>query len=166
MARAYHSTVFDASADRVWSLVRDFGNYRLWVDGVDESGIEEGRAGDAVGAVRFVRIGETRIRQRLLAHSDLEHCYSYEFAGTPRFPLRGFLATIRVTPVVDAAAASSNGGRCSTAPPRSRGIGRGSSRNPSPDGSTRCGGGWRKARLRSRAARRFRCSHPPGKDRR
>ncbi len=101
MARAYYSTVFEPNAERVWSLIRDFGNYRLWVDGVDESGIEDGRPGDAVGAVRHVRMGGTRIRQRLLAHSDLERCYSYEFCGAPRFPVRRFLAAIRVTPIVD-----------------------------------------------------------------
>ena len=101
MARAYYSTVFEHSAERVWSLLRDFGNYRIWVDEVDESGIEDGRPGDAVGAVRFVRMGETHIRQRLLAHSDLERCYSYAFVGVPRFPVRDFLATIRVTPVID-----------------------------------------------------------------
>ena len=101
MARAYFSTVFEATAERVWSLIRDFGNYRIWVEVVEESGIEDGRPGDAVGSVRFVRMGETRIRQRLLAHSDLERCYSYEFCGVPRFPVRNFLATIRVTPIVD-----------------------------------------------------------------
>jgi len=101
MARAYFSTVFDDPATRVWAAVRDFGNYRLWLDDVDESGIEDNRPGDAVGAVRRVRIGDTLIRQRLLAHSDLERCYSYEFCGTPRFPVRDYIATIRVTPIID-----------------------------------------------------------------
>lgn len=101
MARAYYSTVFDQSADRVWAAVRDFGNYRLWVDEVDESAIEESRPGDAVGAIRRIRMGDTLIRQRLLAHSDLDRCYSYEFCGAPRFPVTNYLATIRVTPVTD-----------------------------------------------------------------
>jgi hypothetical protein len=101
MARAYYSTVLDDSAARVWALLRDFGNYRLWIDEVEESGIEEGKSGDAVGAVRQARIGETRIRQRLLAHSDLERSYSYEFCGAPRIPIRNFVATIRATPVTD-----------------------------------------------------------------
>lgn len=101
MARAYYSTVFEESAERVWSLIRDFGNYRIWVEGVDESEIEDSRPGDAVGAVRRIRMGETLIRQRLLAHSDLDRCYSYEFCGVPRFPVRHFLATIRVTPIVE-----------------------------------------------------------------
>src|SRR5579871_3969474 len=64
MTKAYYSTVFDQSADQVWSVVRDFGDYGIWVQGVDESGVEDGKSGDAVGAIRYVRMGETQIRQR------------------------------------------------------------------------------------------------------
>lgn len=101
MARSYYSTVLDQPAGVVWSAVRDFGNYTLWVEGVDEALIEGARSGDAVGAIRNVRMGETRIRQKLLAHSDRERCYSYEFCEPCRFPVRDYVATIRVTPVVD-----------------------------------------------------------------
>jgi hypothetical protein len=45
-------------------------------------------------------MGDTRIRQRLLAHSDRERFYTYEFCE-PRFPVRNYVATIRVTPIVD-----------------------------------------------------------------
>jgi hypothetical protein len=64
MATAYYSTVFARSADEVWAAVRDFGNYTVWVEGVEESCIEEGRPGDAVGAIRNVRVGDTLIRQQ------------------------------------------------------------------------------------------------------
>jgi hypothetical protein len=101
MAKSYYSTVFEQSADQVWSVLRDFGNYTVWVDGVDEAYVEEGKPGDAVGAVRFVRIGDTRIRQRLRAHSDVERCYTYELCQPYRVPVRNGLATIRVTPVTD-----------------------------------------------------------------
>ncbi len=101
MTKAYYSTVFDQSADQVWSVVRDFGDYGIWVQGVDESGVEDGKSGDAVGAIRYVRMGETQIRQRLLAHSDRERCYTYEFCPPARFPVHDYVATIRVSPVVD-----------------------------------------------------------------
>jgi Polyketide cyclase / dehydrase and lipid transport len=101
MPQSYYSTIFDEPADMVWSVLRDFGNYRLWVDGVDDARVEEGRAGDAVGAIRSVRMGETRIRQKLLAHSDRERSYTYEFCEPCRFPVRDYVASIRVTPVVD-----------------------------------------------------------------
>ena len=101
MARSYYSTVLDESAGMIWSVIRDFGNYALWVDGVDDARIEDERPGDAVGAVRNVRMGETRIRQKLLAHSDRERSYTYEFCEPCRLPVRDYVATIRVTPIVD-----------------------------------------------------------------
>jgi hypothetical protein len=42
MARSYYSTLFDVPAHVVWSQIRDFDNYTVWVDGVDESAMEDG----------------------------------------------------------------------------------------------------------------------------
>jgi hypothetical protein len=101
MAKAYYSTIFAQPADAVWRLIRDFNNYPVWVDGAGESVIEDGRSGDAVGAVRSVLYNGVRRRQRLLALSDVERTQTYEFAGESPLPVRNFEATIRVTPVVD-----------------------------------------------------------------
>jgi hypothetical protein len=101
MAGAYYSTVFDQPVERVWAAIRDFGAYTDRVDGVDESGIEDGKAGDTVGAVRSIRMGERHIRQRLLAHSDLARCYTYEFCTPPPAPLANYRATIRASPISD-----------------------------------------------------------------
>jgi hypothetical protein len=104
MAKSYYSTVFDESAEDVWNTIRDFNNYPVWVDGAGESAIEEGKSGDAVGAVRNVLYQGNRIRQRLLALSDVERTQTYGFAGAlPSYlpGLQTFEATIRVTPVVD-----------------------------------------------------------------
>ena len=81
MAKSYYSTVFEQSADEVWRIIRDFNNYPVWVDGAGTSEIEEGRAGDAVGAIRNVLYKGMRRRQRLLALSDAERTQTYEFAG-------------------------------------------------------------------------------------
>jgi len=102
--KSYYSMVFDHPADKVWSLIRDFNNYPVWVDGAGESTIEDGKSGDTVGAVRNVLYQGNRIRQRLLALSDVERTQTYGFAGAmpPYLPgLHAFEATIRVTPVVD-----------------------------------------------------------------
>ena len=64
MAKSYYSTVFEQPAADIWAVLRDFGNYTVWVDGVDESRIEDGKSGDAVGAIRNIRMGETLVRQR------------------------------------------------------------------------------------------------------
>src|SRR5437763_8407617 len=69
MAKAYYSTVFEQPAEDIWAIVRDFNNYSVWLADT-ESRIENGKSGDAVGAIRNVRIADRTIRQRLLAHSD------------------------------------------------------------------------------------------------
>lgn len=55
----YHSTVYeDWPADRAWDVVRDFNSYPIWVNGVEESHVEEGLPGTAVGAVRSITDGD------------------------------------------------------------------------------------------------------------
>jgi len=103
MAKSYYSTIFEHSADEVWNVIRDFNNYPVWVDGAgeSESEIESGKSGDSVGAVRNVLYEGRRIRQRLLAMSDVESSQTYEFAGAASVPVQDYRATLRVTQVVD-----------------------------------------------------------------
>ncbi len=101
MAKAYYSTVFDASAAEVWQIVRDFNNYPVWVDGAGTSEIEAGKSGDTVGAVRRVLYQGRTIRQRLVAQSDRDRTQVYEFVGPVYRPISDFQGTIRITPIVD-----------------------------------------------------------------
>ena len=101
MAKAYYSTVLDWPAQDVWEIIRDFNNYPVWVGGAGESRIEDGKSGDTVGAIRSVLYQGNRIRQRLLAQSDVERSQTYEFCDVPTLPVAGFQATLRVTPVID-----------------------------------------------------------------
>ncbi len=99
MAKAYYSTVFEQPAQDIWKIIRDFNNYTVWVRGAGESRIEDGKSGDCVGAVRNVLYQGRRIRQRLLAQSDIERSQTYEFCEAPTLPMTAFQATLRVTPV-------------------------------------------------------------------
>ncbi len=101
MACAYYSTVFTQSADEIWNVIRDFNNYPVWVDGSGESEIEHGKSGDAVGAVRNVLYQGKRIRQTLLALSDIDRAQTYAFCGEAPMPVRDYRATLRVAPVTD-----------------------------------------------------------------
>jgi len=101
MAKSYYSTIFEHSADEVWNVIRDFNNYPVWVDGAGESEIESGKSGNSVGAVRNVLYEGRRIRQRLLAMSDVESSQTYESAGAASVPVQDYRATLRVTQVVD-----------------------------------------------------------------
>ena len=97
MARAYYSTVLDHPADEVWQVIRPFDHYAS--AGVEcETIIEDGKAGDQVGAVRRVTLPDRVIRQKLLAHSDIERFYTYHFCELA--PVRNYVATIHVAPVV------------------------------------------------------------------
>jgi hypothetical protein len=100
MNKVYYSTVIDHPADQVWNVIRDFNSYPVWVEGIEESHIEEGKSGDAVGAIRNFSSGDTRIRQRLLAHSDLDRSYTFE-SCEPLGAITYYRGTGRVTPIVD-----------------------------------------------------------------
>ena len=100
MAKSYYSTVIDRPAAAVWSIIRNFGAYAWAGTGVDAT-MEDGRTGDAVGAVRRVATPGGTLRQRRLAHSDLERSYTYELCEPTPYPVRSYAGTLRVTPVVD-----------------------------------------------------------------
>lgn len=98
MAQSFYSIVLDHSADAVWGTIRSFADYD-WSGVVSQTVIEDGKAGDQVGAVRRVHVGDRVIRQRLLAHSDSERRYTYAFLEPA--PVRNYRATIAVSPVTD-----------------------------------------------------------------
>ncbi|HTR84186.1 MAG TPA: SRPBCC family protein [Reyranella sp.] len=104
MARSYYSMVVDRPAEAVWQIIRPFDHY-AWAGVPGETTIQDGKRSDQVSAVRIVDTGGGRIlRQKLLAHSDLERSYTYAFDGPAPFPVWNYVATIRVAPVGDGAA--------------------------------------------------------------
>ncbi len=98
MAKSYYSVVLDHPADDVWAVIRPFDHY-AWAGVEGETIIEQGKAGDQVGAVRRFSNGTGTLRQVLLAHSDADRSYTYGFCGAPPFPVGDYVATIRVVPV-------------------------------------------------------------------
>jgi hypothetical protein len=104
MARSYYSTVLDHPAADVWAVIRAFDHY-AWAGVPSETVIEDGKRGDQVSAIRRVSVGDKIIRQALLAHSDVERSYTYTLLDPSPYPVRDYLATIRVTPVVASGAA-------------------------------------------------------------
>jgi hypothetical protein len=100
MAKSYYSIVLDHPADEVWKTIRSF-DHHSWAGVPGETIIEDGKAGDQVGAVRRFSGGSAVIRQRLLAHSDVDRSYIYEFCDAAPFPIDNYAATIRVVPIVE-----------------------------------------------------------------
>lgn len=77
MITAIYSSVLYQPIASVWSLIRDFNNYPIYIEGVTQSVIENDKRGDEVGAVRRFLYGGNWIRQRLSAHSDEQHSLTY-----------------------------------------------------------------------------------------
>ena len=99
MPKSYYSTVVNHPAAEVWAVIRPFDHY-AWAGVEGETTIESGKAGDQVAAIRRITTGEKITRQILLAHSDLERSYTYALCDPSPFPVRNYVATIRVAPVV------------------------------------------------------------------
>jgi NADPH:quinone reductase len=95
------STIIEASADRVWLLLRDFNGHQTWHPAVATSRIEEAESGDVVGAVRAFTLEDgTFLREQLIALSDRERCLTYCLLEAP-MPLIDYVATIQIRPVTD-----------------------------------------------------------------
>jgi Polyketide cyclase / dehydrase and lipid transport len=99
MTTAYFSTVLDALIEEVWTTVRDFGAYE-WAGSQYSAVIEDGRAGDAVGAIR--RIGDDgAMRQRLVQLSDADHSFTYDILPGSPTEVDNYRATLQLRPITD-----------------------------------------------------------------
>jgi hypothetical protein len=70
MTRAYYPTVIQQSTLNVWKITCDFNNYPVWIDGPGECGIEDGKSGDTIGAIK---IGLFRHRHPAKAAGAFQH---------------------------------------------------------------------------------------------
>ncbi|MFD0903808.1 SRPBCC family protein [Actinomadura sediminis] len=99
MPRSYASAVLNATADDVWSYLRDFGNVAEWMPGVETGVIEDGGPADRIGCVRrLIGPGDSVFRERLTAHDDAGRAYRYEILECP-LPVRDVRGRLRVSPV-------------------------------------------------------------------
>jgi Polyketide cyclase / dehydrase and lipid transport len=101
MIHVIRSTVIEASADRVWSMLRDFGALNRWHPAVIRSDIDRAQPQDRVGCIRSLRTGAGReLREQLLSLSDIEMSLSYCALETS-IPLFNFFAQMRLVPITD-----------------------------------------------------------------
>lgn len=101
MVKVYTSSVIEAPADRVWSVIRDFNAMPKWHPGVAESRIEGNDPADKVGCIRnFTLKDGGRIRERLLGLSDYDYSCTYSILESP-MGVSNYIATLKLTPVTD-----------------------------------------------------------------
>ena len=103
MVQVYTSSVIDASADTVWSRIRDFNALPQWHPGIADSRIENSQPSDRVGCIRHFHVRDGgAIREQLLALSDYEYSCTYAILESP-MGVTGYTATLKLTPVTDGA---------------------------------------------------------------
>ena len=100
MPKAYASAVIPAKVDEVWTFVRDYTNLATWHPTIETSEIESGDPGSP-GCIRHLTgPGGAVFRERLLALSDLDRTFTYEFVESP-FPVRSYRSTLRLAPITE-----------------------------------------------------------------
>jgi NADPH2:quinone reductase len=101
MVEVRRSAILQAPLARVWEVLRDFNGHDKWHPAVASSRLEEGDAGDRIGAVRDFRLADgSRIREQLLALSDAETSFVYCILEAPT-PLYNYTASVRLRAVTD-----------------------------------------------------------------
>ena len=101
MAKVYSSAVIPASANAVWTVVRDFNALPKWTPFVAESRIEQNGPSDQIGCIRNFSLKDGgRIRERLLALSDYEMSFEYSILESP-MGVENYLSTFRLIPITD-----------------------------------------------------------------
>lgn len=99
MARAYASAIINAPVQAVWSVIRDFNALPVWHPAIKDSVIEDGLDADVVGCIRAFHLQSgALVREKLLMLDDQNYTFSYDFQ-TPAFPVRNYIATVRLYPV-------------------------------------------------------------------
>jgi carbon monoxide dehydrogenase subunit G len=91
MAEVKVEQEIEASADKVWKLMRDFGGLKAWNPGIDSVEV----AGEGIGAIRTIKMGPMTIKERLEHLDDASRTFRYSIVEGP-VPARDYLATVQV----------------------------------------------------------------------
>jgi hypothetical protein len=82
-----------APAEKVWALIRGFGDLMQWAQGVESCTLE----GSGVGAVRTVGLpGGLKLRERLESLDDAKRCFSYSIVGKTPLPFEAYLSKLEI----------------------------------------------------------------------
>ena len=90
--------LLDAPIEKAWAAVRAFDGVVNWNPGVTGAKLESGTPTET-GAVRHLDIADGSVyRETLLAHSDLDHFYTYDIIDSP-LPVTNYISTHSFVPI-------------------------------------------------------------------
>ncbi|MBP5954925.1 SRPBCC family protein [Pseudomonas anatoliensis] len=90
------SAVMDSEAQRVWSVVKKFGEIHKWHPAIVQSNIESGGPDGLVGCVRKLTLADGAVvTERLLSVDDRALMLAYRFEQAP-LPLDNYVASVRL----------------------------------------------------------------------
>jgi hypothetical protein len=96
MVSVEYSAAVEASAERTWALIRQFGRIADWHPAIVHSVIEDGQAQDGINAIRRLELADGgRLRERLTTMDERRMALSYRFEESP-LPLDHYEASVRV----------------------------------------------------------------------
>ncbi len=103
MIYAYSSTVISLPVEKVWNRVRDFNGLPNWHPAATDSHIEDGYANGEVGCVRNFALtdGSGRIRETLLALSNVERSLVYDMLPGGPLPFVNYVAKMKFSSITD-----------------------------------------------------------------
>lgn len=98
MPTVMKQAAFEASAPKVWALVREFGRLDEWLPPVVGCATE----GEGIGALRTLTLGDGAVVvERLEAHDDDARTLTYSMTDAGPMPLVDYVSTIAVSPNPD-----------------------------------------------------------------
>lgn len=94
-----HAAIIETDADRVWSVLRRFGEIASWHPAIAESRIEGEVPDGTPGCVRVLRLAEGgTLSERLLAVDQANRSFTYRFDEAP-LPVDDYHLTVSLVPI-------------------------------------------------------------------
>jgi hypothetical protein len=94
-----HAAIIEADADRVWNVLKRFGEIATWHPAIAESRIEGAVSDGTPGCVRVLDLADgATLRERLLAVDEANRSFTYRFDEAP-LPVDDYQLSVSLVPI-------------------------------------------------------------------
>lgn len=94
-----HAAIIETDAERVWTVLRRFGEIASWHPAITESRIEGTVPDGTPGCVRVLRLADGGgLRERLLAVDEANRSFTYRF-DEAQLPVDDYHLTVSLVPI-------------------------------------------------------------------